>query len=90
MTTTVEIDLNVCTQYGTFAGLEDCSGPVEVGDVVHVVEPESGAYGGALVTAVDHERRLVYLSLAWNTLQLPVDVRALADKLREKRGTLDP
>jgi hypothetical protein len=82
MTTTVEIDLNVRTANGTFAGLEDCNGPVEVGDVVNVLEPESGAYGGALVTSIDHEHRLVYLSLAWNTLQFPVDYHALAQQIK--------
>lgn len=67
----VEIDLNVRTASGTFVGFEDCSEPVEVGDVVHVVEPESGVWGGALVTAIDEERQLVYLSLAWNQLTAP-------------------
>lgn len=70
MTTTVEIDLNVRTAYGTFSGLEDCDGPVEVGDVVNVLEPESGAFGGALVTGIDEKTRIVYLSLAWNTLTI--------------------
>lgn len=68
-TPTVEIDLNVRIPNGTFAGFEDVrDGPVEVGQVVHVVEPESGLHGGALVTSIDEERQLVYLSLAWNTL----------------------
>jgi hypothetical protein len=64
----VEIDLNVRTARGTYSGFEHCSEPVEVFDVVHVVEPESGMCGEALVTAVDEERRLVYLALAWKTL----------------------
>lgn len=71
-TPTVEIDLNVRTRSGTFAGLEDVrGGPIEVGQVVHVIEPETGVFGGALVTSIDEERRLVYLSLAWNTLTAP-------------------
>jgi hypothetical protein len=44
-----------------------------VGDVVYVVEPESGLWGGALVMSLDEERRLVYLSLAWNTLSAPLN-----------------
>lgn len=68
--TTVEIDLNVRTAYGTFSGLEDCDGPVAIGDVVNVLEPESGAFGGALVTGIDEKTRIVYLSLAWNTLTI--------------------
>jgi hypothetical protein len=69
-TTTVEIDPNVRTPEGTFSGLEDCNGPVEVGDIVNVLEPESGLFGGALVTSIDLETRLVYLSVAWNTLTI--------------------
>lgn len=71
--TTVEIDPNVRTPEGTLAGLGDCDGPVEPGQVVNVVDSESGMFGGALVTSVDRERRLVYLSLAWNTLTLPLE-----------------
>lgn len=66
--TKVEIDLNVRTLSGTYAGLEDVSGPIEVGQVVFVQESESGLWGNALVTDIDYETRLVYLSLAWNTL----------------------
>lgn len=68
MTTTVVIDSNVRTPNGTFTGMEDCDGPVSPGGVVNVVEPESGLFGGALVTAVDEEKQLVFLSVAWNTL----------------------
>jgi hypothetical protein len=57
MTTTVEISRSMRTPEGAYAGLEHCDGPVESGDVVNVVEP-----------GVDHELRLVYLSVAWGTL----------------------
>lgn len=66
--TTIVIDLNVRTPNGTYAGFEDANGPVEVGDVVNVVERESGMFGGALVTGVDENLRLIYLSVAWGTL----------------------
>lgn len=69
---TVEIDLNVRTPNGTYAGMEDVrNGPVEVGQVVNVIESESGLWGGALVTSIDEELRLVYLSVAWATLSPP-------------------
>jgi hypothetical protein len=73
---TVKIDLNVRVRKNlTFSGLEDCSGPVAAGDLVHVVEPESGIHGDALVSEVDEELQLVYLLVPWGKL---IDPEALA------------
>jgi hypothetical protein len=66
--TTIWVDRRVRTPNGTCAPLEDANGPLDPGDVVHVVETETGLLGGALVTAVDRELKFVYLSLAWDTL----------------------
>jgi hypothetical protein len=65
-TSWVTIDNSQRTPKGTYAGLEDCRGPIEVGDVVTVIERKSRLIGGALVTGIDEE--FVYLSLAWHTL----------------------
>lgn len=77
----VDIDPNVRTGRGlTFTGIEDVhGGPIEEGQVVNVREPESGLHGGGLVTSIDHERGLVYLSIAWDTLRLPADIGAFAE-----------
>ena len=48
--------------------LQDCDGPVEPGDVVHVRDLDTGAYGGARIYWVNEKHRLVYLSLGKLTL----------------------
>lgn len=72
MTARAEIDLNVRTRTGTYTGMEDITGDYDVGDVIYVVEPESGLWGNGLVTSIDHTTQLVYISLAWNTLSAPL------------------
>lgn len=62
----VIVDRNLVTPRGAYAFLEDVSGDITPGDVVHVRERHGGALGGALVTAI--EDGIVYLSLAWHTL----------------------
>lgn len=66
MSSWVTIDSSRRTPEGTYADLSDCRGPIEMGDVVNVIERESRLIGGALVTGIDDE--FVYLSLAWHTL----------------------
>lgn len=70
MPTRVRIDLNVRVRgNGTYAGLEDVDGPLAVGDVVQVFEPESGLEGEGCVTEVDQETHLVYLTVDWESLR---------------------
>ena len=86
--TTVEIDLNVrIGLWVTFVGLDDCDGPVESGQVVNVVESESGIHGDGMVMDVDHDKQLVYLSVAWKALRLSVD--DLVDRWHETGGVPD-
>ena len=69
MTTRIEIDLNCRVPGGTYAGFENCEGPVEIGQDVEVFESESGINGIARVTEIDAEVGLVYLSLSWSSLR---------------------
>lgn len=72
--TRVEIDLNVRVRGNwTFTGLEDADGPVEVGDIVQVFEPESGLEGHGRVEEVDEARQLIYLSVDWASVREPDD-----------------
>lgn len=72
MTARAEIDLNCRTRNGTFTGMEDITGDYEVGDIIYVVEPETGIWGNGQVTSIDEETRLVYISLAWPSLSPPL------------------
>jgi len=75
----VEIDLNVRVRGNwTFTGLEDADGPIAVGDVVQVFEPESGIEGPGRVEEVDLHRRLIFLSVDWASLDEPVGQTAMS------------
>jgi len=68
----VEIDLNVRVRGNwTFVGLEDADGQVTVGDLVQVFEPESELEGPGRIEEVDFERRLIFLSVDWASLEPP-------------------
>lgn len=68
--TRIAIDPNIRVRgTGTYAGFEDADGPLAVGDVVEVFEPESDLVGKGSVTDVDAERELVYLSVEWASLR---------------------
>lgn len=78
--TRVEIDLNVRVRGNwTYTGLEDADGPVEVGDIVQVFEPESGLEGHGRVEEVDEARQLIYLSVDWASVREPDDRALSAD-----------
>jgi hypothetical protein len=67
--TRIEIDLNVRARgNGTYAGFENVSGPLMVGEEVEVYESESGLAGSGHVTEIDTERELVFLSVDWASL----------------------
>ena len=67
----VEIDPNVRVRgNATYAGLEDVTGRIEVGQEVTVRESEAGVLGTGRVTQIDAERQLVYLSVDWSLLHL--------------------
>jgi len=67
--TRVAIDPNVRVRgNGTYAGFEDVTGPIAVGEVVEVCEPESGIAGEGKVTEIDGDKELVYLSVEWSSL----------------------
>jgi hypothetical protein len=76
MRTRIAIDPNVRV-WGdkTYAGFEDVQGIPVVGGYVEVWESESGASGFGQVTAIDHDRGLVYLSVDWAALRAPAEVR---------------
>jgi len=70
VTTRVSIDPNVRVRAnGTYAGLEDVSGPLAVGDAVEVYELEANIVGSGRVTEIDLEKQLVYLSVDWASLR---------------------
>jgi hypothetical protein len=67
--TRVTIDPNVRVRgNGTYAGFEDVTGPMAVGETVEVHEPESGLVGVASITEIDGSSELVYLSVDWSSL----------------------
>jgi hypothetical protein len=73
MTARVGIDLNVRLRGGlTYAGFEDSSAPLAVGEHVRVYERESGLEGPGEVVEVDEATRLVYLKVAWAELREPL------------------
>ncbi|GHE41985.1 hypothetical protein GCM10017673_50230 [Streptosporangium violaceochromogenes] len=70
MKTRIAIDPNIRVRgNGTYAGFEDADGPLAVGDIVEVFEPESGLAGQGNVADVDNERGLAYLSVEWASLR---------------------
>jgi hypothetical protein len=67
--TRVTIDPNIRVRgNGTYAGFEDVTGPIAVGEAVEVYEPESGLTGEGSVTEIDADRQLIYLSVNWPSL----------------------
>lgn len=69
MITRIMIDPNVRVRgNGTYAGFEDVRGPVAVGMDVQVYEPEAGIFGNGRVNEIDTGRKLVYLSVDWESL----------------------
>lgn len=69
MRTRVRIDLNVRVRgNGTYVGFEDVYGPVAVGDLVHVFEPESHLEGEGRITEIDPAAQIVYLTVDWGSL----------------------
>jgi hypothetical protein len=70
----IRIDLNV--RIGarlTYAGFEDINGAEPEAlprrTAVEVYEAGSGAHGPAVVAGRDFERRLIYLTVQWDTLR---------------------
>ena len=65
-----EIDLNVRVNGGqTYVGLWDIHhGPVNVGDRIAVVEPESNLHGEAQVASIDYGREMAFLAVDWGSL----------------------
>jgi hypothetical protein len=75
MLTMIEIDLNVRVRgNGTYAGFEDVTGSLSVGEQVEVFESESSLVGVGRVTEIDPVRQLVYLSVDWASLRPGVPV----------------
>lgn len=72
----VSIDPNIRVRgNSTYAGFEDVTGPIAVGEDVEVYEPESGLVGTGRVTEIDGSRELVYLSVNWASLTDEASVR---------------
>jgi hypothetical protein len=68
--TRIIIDPNIRVRGNdTYAGFEDVNGPIAVGEVVDVHEPESGLTGQGRVTEIDADRQIVYLSVNWSSLK---------------------
>lgn len=74
---TVDIDLNVRVRGGqTFSGFEDVSpdaSALSVGDKVGLTCDNLPIIGEATVADLDHEKRLIYLSVPWGDLRFPED-----------------
>jgi hypothetical protein len=86
----VMIDPNVRVAGGlTFSGFEDVIGDLpDHGDRVIVREPESGITGFGTVERIEFADRLIYLSVDWAGLTLPIPTQGeLAAKLGLNRGT---
>jgi len=65
----VEIDPNVRVHGNqTYAGLEDASGPLVIGQRVSVSVTEAGVSGWGEVTGIDPHLGLVYLAVDWASL----------------------
>jgi hypothetical protein len=78
----IEIDPNVRVRGNeTYAGFEDVTGLLEVGEEVTVRESEAGLLGEGRVTHIDLDRRLVYLSVDWASLSV-----ATQEQLDTTRG----
>lgn len=68
--TRMEIDPNVrCRGNQTRTGLEDCHGPIAVGDVVTVYEPEARIEGTGRIADIDYDKQLVWLEVDWAGLR---------------------
>lgn len=68
--TRVEIDPNVrCRGNQTRTGLEDCHGPIAVGDVVTVYESEARIEGTGRIADIDYDKQLVWLEVDWAGLR---------------------
>lgn len=68
--TRVEIDPNVrCRGNQTCTGLEDCHGPIAIGNEVTVYESEAGIEGWGRITDIDYDKRLVWLRVNWAGLR---------------------
>jgi hypothetical protein len=69
------IDLNIRAGKDgqeTFIGMEDIHGaqrPIQRGDEVIVLEPESGVEGRGWVTTINEKINLVYLRVDWRGLR---------------------
>lgn len=83
--TEVMIDPNVRVAGGlTFSGFEDVIGELpDHGDRVTVTEPESGITGFGTVVRVEFADRLIYLSVDWARLSLPIPTQS---ELAARRG----
>lgn len=68
--TRVEIDPNVRVgRQRTRTGLEDCHGPIAIGDDVTVYESEAGIEGHGRITDIDYDKKLVWLWVNWASLR---------------------
>jgi hypothetical protein len=87
MRSRVRIDLNVRVRgNGTYTGLEDVFGPIAVGDIVEIFEPESSLAGPGRITDIDFETRLVYLTVEWASLR---ETDSKADDWMTQRGPVE-
>lgn len=76
--TRVAIDPNVRVRGNeTYAGLDGVTGSIAAGDAVEVYEPESGLAGDGIVTEIDKDRGLVYLSVNWPSLVIAPSRRGM-------------
>jgi hypothetical protein len=70
--TKVLIDPNVRFMgNATYAGFEDVFGPIESGQTVDVLEPESGLSGTGIVLEVNQGAQMVALQVDWTSLRVP-------------------
>lgn len=76
----VKINLNAISGDGLVrVRTARADGPVEVGQLVRIVEPTDEIEGIAKVARINHDTGLMYLDVRWNSLRdLPPLVRAQA------------
>lgn len=92
MRTRIAIDPNVRLKgnetYAGFEDVQDVQDVPDVGDEVEVWEPESRVVGFGRVTAIDNDRRLIYLTVDWASLSEDPIVTTLGAAMG--RATIGP
>lgn len=92
--TSAEIDINTRKRgNGSFTAFEDIDGPVAIGATIQVFDPNANVEGRAVVTEINAEHGIVFLSVDWSSLRQrstciePVEPGAYTADLQVWTGT---